>query len=175
LARPVERSPLGSLGATDTVFGALVRDIVSGTFASGVRLPAERDLARSLRASRPTVREALRRLLEWRLIEARRGSGITVRHRHEWSIEVLGEYLRHAGDPGAAELVADMRMLRRSILCSVVEQIAGRVPPGAVDAARSALHRSDGRPSEARSRAEAGVATPTAPPARRGGPPRGSD
>lgn len=123
------------------MFGQLVRDIVAGVYAAGARLPAERDLARDLGASRPTVREALRRMTEWRLIEARRGSGITVRHAREWSIEVLGTYLRHGKDPTALALVTDMLALRRSLLCAIVERVAGRVDSGGLDLSRAALRR----------------------------------
>ena len=41
---------------------------------AGARLPAERELSRMLGASPPTsLREALRRLGEWNLVEPRRG------------------------------------------------------------------------------------------------------
>ena len=52
--------------------------IAQGRFASGERLPAERDLALQLGVSRPSVREALIALEVEGLIEVRTGSGIYV-------------------------------------------------------------------------------------------------
>ena len=70
--------------AIDTVFEKLLSDIISGVYAAGVRLPPERELSRQLSTSRPTLREALRRLDEWNLVEPRRGSGIVVRPYRDW-------------------------------------------------------------------------------------------
>ena len=56
--------------------GALIR---AGEFAPGQRLPAERDLAKSLRVSRPVVREAMIALEIGGLIEVRTGAGAFVR------------------------------------------------------------------------------------------------
>jgi GntR family transcriptional repressor for pyruvate dehydrogenase complex len=56
--------------------GALIR---AGEFAPGRRLPAERDLAKSLRVSRPVVREAMIALEIGGLIEVRTGAGAFVR------------------------------------------------------------------------------------------------
>lgn len=53
--------------------------IESGEFAVGTRLPPERDLARQLGVSRPSVREALIALEVEALVEVRMGSGIYVR------------------------------------------------------------------------------------------------
>ncbi|MBL0214548.1 MAG: FadR family transcriptional regulator [Myxococcales bacterium] len=78
---------------------ALLAEILRGNFPPGTRLPAEREMARLLGASRPTLREALRRLGEWNLVEPRRGSGIVVRPRSEWTIEVLPAYLRYGRLP----------------------------------------------------------------------------
>jgi len=55
---------------------ALVR---AGEFAPGQRLPAERDLAKSLRVSRPVVREAMIALEIAGLIEVRVGAGAFVK------------------------------------------------------------------------------------------------
>lgn len=52
--------------------------IAAGEFAPGTRLPAERDLARQLGVSRPSVREALIALEVEGWVEVRTGSGIYV-------------------------------------------------------------------------------------------------
>src|ERR687890_441929 len=52
--------------------------IASGEFAAGGRLPAERDLAKQLGVSRPSVREALIALEVEGVIDVRTGSGIYV-------------------------------------------------------------------------------------------------
>jgi DNA-binding FadR family transcriptional regulator len=56
--------------------GALIR---AGEFAPGQRLPGERDLAKSVRISRPVVREAMIALEIGGLIEVRVGAGAFVR------------------------------------------------------------------------------------------------
>lgn len=53
--------------------------IKSGEFTPGARLPPERDLARQLGVSRPSVREALIALEVEGLVDVRIGSGIYVR------------------------------------------------------------------------------------------------
>lgn len=52
--------------------------IVSGEFPVGSRLPAERELAKQLCVSRPSVREALIALEVEKVVEVRGGSGIFV-------------------------------------------------------------------------------------------------
>lgn len=52
--------------------------ITSGEYTVGARLPPERDLAKQLRVSRPSVREALIALEVAGLVEVRVGSGIYV-------------------------------------------------------------------------------------------------
>jgi DNA-binding FadR family transcriptional regulator len=55
--------------------------IGKGEFATGARLPAERDLAKQLGVSRPTVREALIALEVQNWVEVRVGSGVYVLDR----------------------------------------------------------------------------------------------
>ena len=55
--------------------------ITEGEFAAGTRLPAERDLARQLGVSRPSVREALIALEVEGWVEVRTGSGVYVLER----------------------------------------------------------------------------------------------
>lgn len=57
--------------------------IGKGEFAVGARLPAERDLARQLGVSRPSVREALIALEVEGWVEVRTGSGVYVLERQQ--------------------------------------------------------------------------------------------
>ncbi len=131
--------------AIDAVFEKLLADILKGVYPPGTRLPAERELSRQLGASRPTLREALRRLGEWCLVEPRRGSGIVVRAYREWSIEVIPGYLRYgkpeANQPSITQILIDMLAMRRAIVLEVVRQITNRVPKGGTAAARLAMAR----------------------------------
>lgn len=129
----------------DAVLEALLAKIVGGAYPAEARLPAERDLAASLGTSRSTLREALGRLTEWRVVEPRRGSGVAVRHIRDWSIEVLPAYLRHAKPsadlPSIAQTVIDMLTLRRSLLLQLIPLAVGRLEPGDVGRARAAAER----------------------------------
>lgn len=131
--------------AIEGVFDTILADIVRGHYPAGARLPAERELARILGASRPTLREALRRLGEWNLVEPRRGSGVVVRPMHEWSIEVLPAFLRWGrpgpGQPTIARMLVDLLALRRMLFVDVVRLVAARIQPGGTIAARAALER----------------------------------
>lgn len=67
-----------SKSAADTATAALRDLLARGRYQTGDRLPPERELAEGLGLSRPTLREAIRRLTEARLLEARQGSGTYV-------------------------------------------------------------------------------------------------
>jgi DNA-binding FadR family transcriptional regulator len=137
--------PEPSITAIDAVFERLLADIVRGVHPAGSRLPAERELSRQLGASRPTLREALRRLGEWNLVEPRRGSGVVVRPYRDWSIEVIGGYLRYGrpegNQPSIAQILVDMLSMRRAIVQEVIKQTASRVPKGGTAAGRLAMAR----------------------------------
>ncbi|MEO8739702.1 MAG: FadR/GntR family transcriptional regulator [Casimicrobiaceae bacterium] len=73
-----------------------IRTVIgSGEYPSGARLPPERDLARQLGVSRPSVREALIALEVEGLVEVRIGSGIYVQGLGR------GEATGHATHPAA--------------------------------------------------------------------------
>src|SRR5262245_62399720 len=117
---PLTKPDPSSATAIDQVFEKLLADIVRGVHAAGTRLPAERELSRQLGASRPTLREALRRLGEWNLVEPRRGSGIVVRPYRDWSIEVLAAYMRYGkpgeGQPSIGRILIDLFAMRRAVI-----------------------------------------------------------
>lgn len=131
--------------AIDAVFEKLLGDIVGGAYTAGMRLPAERELARQLGASRPTLREALRRLGEWNLVEPRRGSGIVVRPYRDWSIEVIAAYMRYGKpegkQPSLAQILIDMFAMRRAVVLECIRLTAPRVPKGGTQGARLAMAR----------------------------------
>lgn len=62
----------------DQVYGRILSGIMTGQFAQGAKLPAEKDLCQSFGVSRPVVRSALHRLRLDGLVEARQGSGTFV-------------------------------------------------------------------------------------------------
>ncbi|MES2785127.1 MAG: FadR/GntR family transcriptional regulator [Pseudomonadota bacterium] len=67
---PIERPRL-----SDSVYGALLDEIMAGRFSAGDRLPTENQLAQRFVVSRPVVREALQRLQSDGVVIARQGSG----------------------------------------------------------------------------------------------------
>jgi DNA-binding FadR family transcriptional regulator len=66
---------------TERTYDALLRVVVDDALREGDKLPSEHELCRRVEASRPIVREALRRLQADGLIESRRGVGSFVRRR----------------------------------------------------------------------------------------------
>lgn len=60
------------------IVNALKDEIVSGVYPIGSQLPTEEELCERFSVSRYTVREALRRLREDRLVASRQGAGTTV-------------------------------------------------------------------------------------------------
>jgi DNA-binding FadR family transcriptional regulator len=64
----------------DQVYESVLRQIMSGEYPEGTRLPAEKELASIFDVSRPIVREALSRLRNDGIIVSRHGSGSYVQH-----------------------------------------------------------------------------------------------
>lgn len=69
------------LTLADQLYGQILEQIVSATLQQGEKLPSENQMCRAFQVSRPVVREALRKLQDDGLVEARRGVGSFVRKR----------------------------------------------------------------------------------------------
>jgi GntR family transcriptional repressor for pyruvate dehydrogenase complex len=127
---------------SDTV-AALRRFIAQGSHQPGARLPSERLLAETIGASRPTVREAIRHLVEAGVLEARRGSGTYV---CAFDLEeVFAVRLRL--EPFAARLAAEqVDGAAGSELRRLLSQLAARAgdPEGFAEADH-AIHRAVAR------------------------------
>ncbi len=114
--------------AVDLAADALRRSILSGELPVGERLPPERDLAARLGASRVTLRSALARLAESRLLSVRQGSGYVVRDfRLEGGPDLLPDVLALARGRDAVAIAADLLLVRRQLAVAVLEKLVGGV------------------------------------------------
>jgi len=113
----------------------IVRLIRRGEYRPGERLPPERDLARQLKVSRPSVREALIALEVEGYVEVRVGSGVYVAQRRPAT--------RRAdplsGDAGPFELISARRLLESE--CSALA--ARQATPAQVRRMKAALAAMD--------------------------------
>ena len=92
------------------IAGQLRLAIDAGEYAVGARLPAERDLAKQLGVSRPSVREALIALEVEAWVEVRTGSGVYVLERSGAARNAAAEPLVPA-EWGPLELIRARRVV----------------------------------------------------------------
>jgi DNA-binding FadR family transcriptional regulator len=71
--------PVPRPSAVEAVLDQMQRQLASGSWSVGDRIPGEYDLAARLQVSRPAVREAIRALSHIGVLEVRRGDGTYVR------------------------------------------------------------------------------------------------
>jgi len=96
--------PLPGSNIAATIFQDLQRQILKGELAAGERLPGERELAGKYNTNRNTLREAVRKLEQSRLVTVRHGQGVTVADfRRTGTMELLSPFLETAPEP--AEVV----------------------------------------------------------------------
>lgn len=114
--QPIEKIP----SVTEKIIDRMIELISAGTFQPGEKLPSEKDLAKKLLVSRPSLREALTILQARGLLEIKPRSGTYVRsatpsqfremmeHLLEFEPEKMWELLeiRKFMDSAAAELAA---------------------------------------------------------------------
>jgi len=133
---------------TDDVFDQLAAEVLRGEVAAGEALPSERRLAEVLGVSRPSVREALKRLSHAGLVDVRQGDPTTVRDfRHSAGLDVLPQLLMSGGSLNAAvarsvietrlhvgPFVAELAALRAgaelaSALAAALEELTAQTDP----------------------------------------------
>lgn len=120
--QPVPRRPV-----SDAVFEELRAAILSGRYAAGEPLPAERLLAEAFAVNRHAVREALKRLQQSGLVEVRHGGATRVLDwREEGGLDLLA-HVPFAGDRAASpELLRSVVEARRWIGIDVARLAAQR-------------------------------------------------
>lgn len=95
----MDDQPQVSSNIASTIFVELRRQILRGELAPGERLPGERELAAKYGTNRNTLREAVRKLEQARLVTVRHGQGVTVADfRTTGTMELLSPFLESARD-----------------------------------------------------------------------------
>ena len=90
---------VASSSLAETIVRELRDEILGERYRPGERLPSERDLAARIGANRGSVREALKKLEQQRLIEIRPGGGARVTPVQEASLDILEHLLVMDGAP----------------------------------------------------------------------------
>lgn len=101
-----------------SIYRDLTRQILSGALAPGSRLPGERELATQYKTNRNTLREAVRRLEQMRLVTVRHGQGVTISDfRRTGTMELLSPLLESSRDfSEIAHIVRDLLPARLLVL-----------------------------------------------------------
>ncbi len=113
----MEHTPPGSNIAA-SIFVDLRRQILRGELAAGERLPGERELAAKYGTNRNTLREAVRKLEQSRLVTVRHGQGVTVTDfRRTGTLELLSPFLATGPETGEiARILEDLLPARQMVL-----------------------------------------------------------
>jgi molybdopterin/thiamine biosynthesis adenylyltransferase/DNA-binding transcriptional regulator YhcF (GntR family) len=91
--------PIPHQTLAETVAGKLAASLLDGSLAPGTQLPAERELMNQLGVSRATLREALKALEEYQLIESRPNVGWFARRIDEGNVTKARELAPRSAAP----------------------------------------------------------------------------
>jgi GntR family transcriptional repressor for pyruvate dehydrogenase complex len=120
--------PVEKIKASEQVAENLLKFILQGGVEPGGKLPPERDLAARFNVTRTTLREALKKLEQMKLIAIRQGQGITVEDYRTASIDVLLYMLIVDGriDLGILENILEARDLFGTEVARLAARRAGK-------------------------------------------------
>jgi DNA-binding FadR family transcriptional regulator len=111
----------------DTIFAELRRKILSGELKAGERLAGERELATEYGTNRNTLREAVRKLEQARLVTVRHGQGVTVADfRRTGTLDLLSPFLQACSDGGEVIRVMEDILEPRVLLLEHATRLAVR-------------------------------------------------
>ena len=82
-------TPVEKMKAPEQIAEMLLKYILGGAVSPGDKLPPERTLATQLNVTRATLREALKKLEQLKLIVIHQGKGIIVEDFHKASIDLI--------------------------------------------------------------------------------------
>ena len=117
------------------IFEDLQRQILGGKLGAGERLLGERELAAKYGTNRNTLREAVRKLEQARLVSVRHGRGVTVTDfRRTGTPELLSPYLQAGPDMSeVAEIIGDVLEPRILLLEYAARLAVRRAEPADID------------------------------------------
>jgi DNA-binding FadR family transcriptional regulator len=111
---------------SDQVFRTVAEEILSGRYEPGEKLPTQRALAAELGVNMASVREAVKRLEQLRLVEVRHGDAMRVRDwREHGGLDVVAHVLFRAGGLDTATL-SSLLEARRLMLQEAARLAADR-------------------------------------------------
>ena len=110
--------------------------ILDGRFATGSKLPPERELAEEFRVNRTSIRDAIKVLEGLGLVSVRQGDGATVRALTDASFDVLAPMIFHGGRVNT-DVVVEMAEVVMPLLFEMARlAIARRRPADLVELRR---------------------------------------
>src|SRR5882724_3041842 len=111
----------------DTIFVELRRKILCGELKAGERLAGERELATKYGTNRNTLREAVRKLEQARLVTVRHGQGVTVADfRKTGTLDLLSPFLQASLDGSEIAHVMEDILEPRVLLLEHATRLAVR-------------------------------------------------
>ncbi len=111
----------------DTIFEDLRSQILRDQLRPGERLIGERELATRYGTNRNTLREAVRKLEQAKLVSVRHGRGVTVSDfRKTGTLELLSPYLQSDPDMGEVVRIVEDILAPRILLMEYVARLAVR-------------------------------------------------
>lgn len=111
----------------DNIFAELRRKILSGELKAGERLSGERELATKYGTNRNTLREAVRKLEQARLVTVRHGQGVTVADfKKTGTLDLLSPFLQASTDSGDIAHVIEDILEPRVLLLEHATRLAVR-------------------------------------------------
>lgn len=118
-------------GSNNNIAGAIFRDlrgqILRGERPAGERLPGERELAAKYGTNRNTLREAVRRLEQSRLVTVRHGQGVTVADfRKTGMMELLPPFLESTTDVSEVAHILEDILPARLLVIEFASRLACR-------------------------------------------------
>jgi len=121
-ARPLRRTSL-----VDEIASRLEQEILAGTYAPGVALPSERDLAKRYAVTRTSLKHALVRLEQLGMIETRHGVGsIVLDVRQSGGADLLPHLVSAEGGSTTQKLLAEVLEARTFVAASFARLAAHR-------------------------------------------------